>query len=163
MRSVRNAFSHLISSKKLDELARVTSLPPLKISWLSCLILQVADDGTEDIRRHIEQAVPICLKHNGVILDMMGSLQFIAWGTHGGSKEENLKNSQRASGELVASLGSNVRIVTLNGNITHGLVGEEVRFGYMALVPRFDRVLAALLSTDYGRITEFNPTESNST
>jgi hypothetical protein len=130
MDSIRAAFSRFVNPKMLDEFDRNKRLTqPLKVSWLSCLILQVSDESAEDIRLHTEQAIPISLKYRGVILDMMGSLQFVAFGTHGDPFQESLKNSRLASEELMMSLGSKVRIVRLNGEITHGIIGNE-RFGY---------------------------------
>lgn len=126
----------------------------LKTNWLYCLLVQVRDDTPEDMRCNAEQATLTFMKHHGVILDLTASLQFVVFGTFGEAKDKCRDDSSAASKELLLSLGNDIRIVAFDGNIAYGIIGADTRFNYTACVPKFDRFLAALLNTEYGRITE---------
>jgi hypothetical protein len=86
----------------------------------------------------------------------MGSIQLVAFGTHtwSGTPEDCHRNSKITSGELIASLREEIGIVAFNGNISYGNIGSDQRFTYTIVVPKFDRFLAALLNTEFGRLTE---------
>jgi hypothetical protein len=114
----------------------------------------VRDETPEDMRCNAEQATLTFMKHHGVILDLTASLQFVVFGTFGEAKDKCRDDSSAASKELLLSLGNDIRIVAFDGNIAYGIIGADTRFNYTACVPKFDRFLAALLNTEYGRITE---------
>jgi hypothetical protein len=129
-------------------------LGTLKTSWLHCLLVQVRDDTPDDIRRGVEQVIPICVKHRGTITDLMASIQLVAFGMLGGAREECRDDSRSAMEELRASLGGGVRIVAFEGDAAYGNVGTDRRMNYTILTPKFDRLLAALLDTDFGGVSE---------
>jgi hypothetical protein len=128
----------------------------LKTNWLYCLLVQVRDDTSEDIRRNVERCIPVYLKHRGVIVDMTASFQFVAFGVHGQPQEECRKGSRAAVNELLTTCGENIRIVAFDGEMAYGNVGTESCMSYSVLVPKFDRFLEALLNTEFGSVTQLS-------
>lgn len=129
-------------------------LRSLRTNWLYCLLAQVRDDTPEDIQRNVEKSVPICGKHHGIVMDLIASIQFVVFVIHGNSREESRDNCRAATHELLSLLGSGIRMVTFDGNISHGNIGTANRMNYTAPIPNFDRVLAALPKAEYGSIIE---------
>jgi hypothetical protein len=130
-----------------------------KTAWLYCLLVQVRDDAPEDIQRTVAQVIPICLEQHGLVFDMMASIQLVAFGKifragDGIPVEEFHHKSRTACTELLTTLGSKVKIVAFSGDISHGNIGGEGRFNCTILVPKFDRVLTALLNTEFGCMTD---------
>jgi hypothetical protein len=148
---VRATMSRASSEVALIDLE---TLRALKTDWLYCLLAQVRDDTPEDIRCNIQQAIPICVKHCGLILDITASILFVAFGIHGGEKKENGDNSRSTLEELLASLNENIKVVSFDGDLPYGNIGTNQRMDYTILVPKFDRFIGALLSTEFGRVTE---------
>ena len=105
----------------------------------------------------LAQVVAICLINQGAIVDMMASIQLVAFGMEFGHSSGSVgairRNSRMVSGELLATLRGDVRIVAFSGDIAYGNIGAE-RFAYTILPSKFDRFLAALLDTEFGGITE---------
>jgi hypothetical protein len=133
----------------------------LKTAWLDCLLIQVYDDNSADISRNVERVVSICLQNQGVVLDLMASIQLVAFGIfafQSGSKEEIRGYSSTTLDELIAALGKDVRIVRFSGDTSYGNVGGAERFAFTIAPNNFDRFLAALLSTDFGCVTELPAT-----
>ena len=129
----------------------------LKTHWFYCLLAQVRDDTADTIRSNAERAIPIYVKHHGVIMDLMASVHFVAFGMIGENRETAQGGSQAASRELMAVLGDDIKIVTFDGPIAHGNIGTDARLAYTACVPDFGRMLAALVDTKYGGITDLGP------
>ncbi len=126
------------------------------IRRLYCLLLQVRDDTSEDISENIARTVPICLENNGVILDMAASVQLVAFGAQdfGGPVEQRRDDSGKTSAQLLAALGTDVRIVSFSGDFGVGLVGTNRHISYTVLLPKYDRFLRALLDTEFGQMTD---------
>ena len=126
----------------------------LKTGWLYCLLGQVRDDTPEDIRRNVERAVSIYAEHHGVILDLIASMHLIVFGMFADASEKSRGDSRAASKDVLVALGEDVRLVAFEGAITYGNIGTDRRMDYTALLPHFDRLLTALLNTNFGQITE---------
>lgn len=152
-----------------DDLRAVLARPPvpdgdelraLKANWLYCLLVQVRDDTAEEIRRNVELCVPVYQKYRGTILDMTASFQFVAFGVHGQPKEESRDRSRAVVDELMAECAESVRIVAFDGDMTYGNIGTDICMSYSVLVPKFDRLLTALLNTEFGCVTELGLLEA---
>ncbi|MFZ2008085.1 MAG: hypothetical protein WB697_05940 [Stellaceae bacterium] len=126
----------------------------LKTTWLYCLLAQVREGSADTIWSNAERAIPIYVKHHGMIMDLMVSVHFVAFGMIGENRETAQRNSQAAARELMAALGDDIKIVTFDGSIAHGNIGTGSRLAYTACVPDFSRMLAALVDAKYGGITE---------
>ena len=161
-RQIRRAFSRYLTPKQVAKLA-VNPEPPtrsLTTRQLYCLLSQVRDETVGDIQRNVAAALPIYLKHRGLIFDVISSFQLVAFGTHnfGGTEQECRQDSQSAASELLAVLAQNIKIVSFDGDMSIGLLGSESRFSYSIAAPRLDCCVLTLLETEFGRINEWgNP------
>jgi hypothetical protein len=129
-------------------------LRSLKTSRLYCLLVQVRDNTPDDIQRNVEQVIPIYAKHSGVIIDMIASIQLVLFGLFAATLQNMSDDSRETAEELLNLTEDQVRIVAFNGNISYGNIGTNNSMNYTACLPKFDRLLAALLGTEYGCITE---------
>lgn len=161
-REIRSAFSRFLTQDQVDAVAQT----PAKLdfthstAWLHCLLIQVRDDTPDDTQRNITHIVPICLNNDGVIFDLMASIQLVGFGKlfrSNKTQEEHRHNGLNASNEILKTLGSNTRIVSFSGEIPYGNFGEDRRFAFTIGPPKFDRFMAALLETEWGRISDVPP------
>jgi hypothetical protein len=163
LKAISAAFSRFLSPSAIAELAEnpeKLDLTRLTTKWLCCLLLQVRDDSPEDIQCNIAPIIPICLQNNGLIVDMMASIQLVAFGEIANIKcsiENSRQNCRNSVNEILKLLDKNIKIVAFEGNLAVGNIGAGQRFNYTVLVPKFDRLLAALLNTEHGHVTELPP------
>ena len=148
------ALDNLRALLAREPMPDIEDIRALKTNWLYCLLVQVRDDTPEETRRNVEQGIPVYVRHHGVILDLTASIQFTVFGVHDQGKEECRNNSRATSEELIASCGENIRGVAFDCEMAYGTIGKDHRMNYTVFVPKFDRFLAALLSAEFGRITE---------
>jgi hypothetical protein len=161
-REIRSVFSRFLTQEQVDAIARSPEKLDLtfSVTWLHCLLIQVRDDTPEDTQRNVAQIVPICLNNDGVIFDLMASIQLVGFGKlfrSDKTQQEYNHNSLNASSEILGCLGSNVRIVSFCGDIPYGNFGGDRRLAFTIAPPKFDRFMAALLDTKFGQITVAQP------
>lgn len=133
-------------------------LRSIRTRRLNCLLSQVRDRTPEEIRLNVERAVNIYAHNHGVILDMLSSIQLVVFGLTEASEDQR-RNWKAASKELIASLRADIRVVAFEGDIAYGNIGTDTRMNYTVLLPEFDRLLAALLATEFGQVNKLGTVE----
>jgi hypothetical protein len=118
------------------------------------LLVQVRDDPVGQVQLYDAQAIPIYLKHDGVLMHLMGPVHFVSFGAFDNTKGADLTNFRAAITELRTTFEHNIRIVAFSGEMLVGNFGTSDHMSYTAVAPKFERFLKALVNTEFGQVTE---------
>ena len=145
---IRGAFGKFISEQGLREIERSletpsNEFPPLNKEAIHYIILQVRDDTSEDVQRHLAQVLEILIEHDGVVEVFMPS---IITATFKPTPDTN-KPSLDA---LVGKLGPDVRAIYGCGEYPRGTYGSQHSFSYGTIFPQIGIKLEALLGLEFG-------------
>lgn len=134
------------------DLVKQASRRELRTYEVNFVLFQVRDDVLENVPQYMDNAVAVLTKHRVPLIDISSSIVFATIGFPG--LTQTLPNADNIRVDLVQDLQCNLRddIRILHG-VVRGVVGHLV-VRLAALVPRYDKLLQALFSLEYGDAQE---------
>jgi hypothetical protein len=150
-RRLRTAFGQYLSEDMLRDIQEMSNgrsgqLPQPEQEDVCYVALQVRGDTTEEIQRHLAQAIDVVLDHGGMVDVIMSSIVTATFNPQ--------SDVAQPPTNMLGKLGPNVRAVYGRGEYLRGLVGSSRRFSYGTIFPHIQPMLETLFALEFGTAKE---------
>jgi hypothetical protein len=155
---VRAAYTKYLSPKLAEALAAPPKALDLTLvpADVSFILFHLRDDPPELVQRHVEKAFPIVLAYEGFIVESLSSFTIVMF--QGFPWQKALPDRRAdAVASLMATLGTDIRLVHGRAACLIGNIGVDTRFSYGAVFPSLARRVETLLGLEFGQAMEVTP------
>lgn len=155
---IREALSEHLSKEIIDEILRSSTASDSALQdWTShFILLQVREDNLRSMATHLNEALDIIVRREGVICGTLSSFILVTFGLPLVDDDTGKARDQQAKcvARLVTELGSNVRLVYGSATGLVGTVGGGGQTLRGLFLPRFAKQIERLLSLEFGKAAE---------
>jgi len=155
---IRDEFSQHLAKGVIDEILKNPNqgLPSVK-PWTSCyVLLQVRDADLQEMTQHLNTAIDIVVRRDGIVCGILSSVMLAAFGLPFVDDNLGRQRAQQAKAiaRLAAKLGTNARLIYGTTSGMAGTVGNSEYQLHGFFLPDFDKQLERLRALDFGKAIE---------
>src|SRR3954447_12382432 len=122
-------FVEFVSSESLGPIRTATNaFPPLKRENITYIVFQVRDDTSEEVERHLTDALEVVRAHEGIIEKAISSIVLVVFSSNSDMRSEDAQI-------VIQKMGPNVRAIYGHGNFLRGAIGIAGYFSYGTVFP----------------------------